>query len=171
VRIEEPVKAKEAKPPVVEKPAPTPLPQRTVPVGTDFAKIGIDLGKMAPFEQMAVKMKLKRLSQLEEQNQKLEELIYKRHGMLEGTDMIPPDTPLLVKLFDDINKETTILRITSSDTADQVTAAVAAAIGRYCLLSIQTKKGRKAELTDENLQVAQKYMAMNDEPALFVLAL
>jgi hypothetical protein len=126
---------------------------------------------MAPFEQVAIKMKLRRLQQLEEQNKKLDEEIFKLHGILEGTTVIPPNTPLLVKIFDDINKETTILRISSSDSADTVSNSVADAIGRFGLFLMQTSSGKNLELNDANLQNEEQALGMGEESAMVILAL
>jgi hypothetical protein len=136
-----------------------------------FTRIGIDVSKMAPFEQVAIKMKLKRLQQLSEQNRKLEDEIFKLHGILEGTAVIPPNTPLLVKIFDDLNKETTILRISSSDSADKVETSILDTLGRFALLFIQAHGGANMEFNDENLQKEQQALGMGEESAMVVLAL
>jgi hypothetical protein len=136
-----------------------------------LARIGIDLSKMAPFEQVALKMKIKRLQVLEEQNRKLNDEIFKLHGILEGTSVIPPDTPLLVKVFDDVNKDTKILRISSSDSADAVSDSIAEAIDRFGLFLIQTPTGKKLELNDDNLQQEQQTLGMGEESAMVILAL
>jgi hypothetical protein len=135
-----------------------------------LARLGINLEKMTPGEQMAMKMKLKRVLGHAQENRKLEEEVFRLHGILEGTSLIPPNTPLLVKIFDDINKETTILRISSSDSADKVADSITDAIGRFGLLLI-TSHGKNLELNDENLQQEQQALGMGEASAMVILAL
>jgi hypothetical protein len=89
---------------------------------------------------MAMRIKVTIIQSLAEQGGPLEESIFRLRSLLEGTAVVPPNTPLLGKISDDINKDTSILRILSLDPAHKVPSPIATPIGRFGLFLITRPK-------------------------------
>ena len=168
-----------------ESPAPNPPKQAPPPVAKNvttkpepssdlsklFEKLQIDISKLNPVEQTAAKMRIRRIQAMKDQNDKLEETVQKMSGMLLGQCELPPNTPLLLKVFDDSTKSTKILKANSSNTASEIETIVVSSLKRPAVLSLQTKINQKRDLTDESLCEARKSIFVGELRSLIVIAL
>ena len=136
-----------------------------------FESLNIDISKLLPVEQAAAKMRVRRIWVMKDQNDKLEETVNKMAGMLHGKCELPPNTPLLLKVFDDATKTTKILKANSSNTAREIEIIVKSFLRRAAVFSLQTKINQKGDLTDANLDEARKSIFYGELRSLIVIAL
>ena len=136
-----------------------------------FESLNIDISHLLPFEQAASTMKLKRIWAMKENNDKLEEKVAILAGLLEGSCELPADTPLLMKVFDDATKTTKILKVSSSNTAQEIGEMITGLLKRPAVLSIQVNGTNKGNLSDDTLRDAHRSILRGETRRLTVSAL
>jgi hypothetical protein len=145
-------------------------PPKHAPLVATPEGLGIDIRKMAQFEQIALKMKLKRLQQLFDQNEQLEAEEFRLQASKRASVQIPPHSRILVKIIDERSHKTVIHKVSSSDGAAAVAGSLSKVIGRKANLAIQIEKGKRAELNDENLQREYERVWAAETSALVIIA-
>jgi hypothetical protein len=130
--------------------------------------LNMDLDGLLPFEQVAARMKLKRLWQLEESNRQIEEEIAQKSASRSGK--LPDDLPVFLKLFDDVTQFSVILKVDSRDNAAELERIIAEKLNRGVLLSIATQTSKVADFNDENLEKAKTMVAVKEAMVLSVCA-
>jgi hypothetical protein len=130
--------------------------------------LNVDLTALLPFEQVAAKMKMKRLWQLEESNRQLEEEIAQKISICSGK--LADGVPVFLKVFDDVMQFSVILKVGSRDTAADVERLITEKLKRGVLLSIAIRASKVADFNDENLEQAKRMVAVKEATALLVCA-
>jgi hypothetical protein len=134
-------------------------------------QFGVEIVKMAPLEQMAVKRKARALFDARKVNLKLGENVAKLEMAVSGQPGLPPHVPLLLKLFDDGSNQTKILKVTSSHRAEDLAALVSNALGRDLLLQLHTSPTAIGDLNPETLLEAHSSICRGEQKCLILLAM
>jgi hypothetical protein len=133
-----------------------------------IAGLNVELDLLMPFEQVAAKMKLKRLWQVTEANHQIEEEIAQKQALISGC--LPPGTPVFVKVLDDLTQNSTVLRVDAGEAAADLEHIITAMLRRNVVLSIQTRESKVAPFNDNNLRDAQGIIASKEALALTICA-
>lgn len=130
-------------------PAGPPTPQ------SEFcASIGIDLSALTPFELRAAQMKLKRLMQLNDENSQLTATVEQR--LVEANGNVPPDVSYFLKLIDEPNQETTIIKVTTNAGLEELRTLIAGRLERSAELELlMGDDGKREPLNAETLRARQ----------------
>ncbi|KAH0789971.1 Kelch motif family protein [Histomonas meleagridis] len=140
-----------------------------------YSILNIDASKMIPLEEVATRRKLKRLWTACLENQELEKEIEWYNMILSNKGILPKDTMLILKIFDDANQTTKIRNITAEDSADKIREIVLGEIKRDAVLYLNTGQTKKKELSQQSLQEAHRSILMNTAPhdlhAIIIVAL
>jgi hypothetical protein len=130
--------------------------------------LNVELDQLMPFEQAAAKMKLKRLWQLTEANQQIEEEIAQKQAVISG--VLPPDTQVFLKVFDDLTQKYIVLRVSAGQEAADLMRLINAKLGRDAMLSIEMRTGKAAPFNDNSLRDAQARIACKEAIGLALSA-
>jgi hypothetical protein len=84
---------------------------------------------------------------------------------------LQPNSPMLLKLFDNAIGMTQILEVTSNYGADDIVEIVKEVIGRDALLCLHISTAKAGLLNDTNLQLAHVSICTGQQAALVILAL
>jgi hypothetical protein len=84
---------------------------------------------------------------------------------------LPPNSPLLLKVFEDETGRTQILKVTSSHGADDIADRVREVIKREALLCLHISRVKIAPLNESSLQLAHGSICTGEQAALVILAL
>jgi hypothetical protein len=134
-------------------------------------ELPIDITGLRPFEQEAAKRKAKRYWSLRDENNKLQDRIAKMEMVAAGDVGLPPNSPLLLKLFDDATGRTQILKLTSNHGADDIAETVREVVEREALLCVYISRAKAAQLNEDNLLLAHGSICTGEQAALVILAL
>jgi hypothetical protein len=148
------------------KPKEAPTPEDEV-----FRELRIDISKLKDVEKTGTRMKAKRIVATRKQIAEAADKVARLERMIAGNFELLPHTPLLLKLFDDATKATTILRVTSDDDAEVLAALIAKRILRPTMLTIQLGAKRTASLTQTSLAEAHAGICKGELRALVIVAL
>jgi hypothetical protein len=134
------------------------------------AELGIDISGMAQVEQIGIKMKIKRITQLKDENQKLEAKIEMAHGgsstSAEGRS---PTARILLKIVDVPANVAKVASITLGHAPPAITEMVTETIGRSTELSLRVR-GQVGELNEGRLEEAFESVLAGDASAVCIVA-
>lgn len=133
--------------------------------------LGIELSKLTPVEQLSSLRKARAICVAKNINVKLGDEIAKLEMLHAGVPGLPPDIPLLVKLYDDRTNRTIMLKTTASATVDGLAELVCKALSESRLLSVYTSRTKISILTPETLLEAQSSICRGEQSCLMVLAM
>jgi hypothetical protein len=149
-----------------EKEKPKPAPEDEI-----FKELKIDISRLKELEKTGTRMKAKKIAAVRKQNAEAVERVTRLERMLAGNFELLPHTPLLLKIFDDAAKATTILRVTSDDDADALALMIARRVLRPTMLTVQLGAKRTAPLTAASLAEAHAGICKGELRALVIVAL
>ena len=129
-----------------------------------YRAYNIDISQLNAIEQSSTRMRVTRLLQAMNQNDEEEAKILKLEGLLSGKP--PPDTPMIVKIVDDLVKR--LIKITTSMSSDEVKAKIYEKIGTSGANLAVELDGETAPLTDESLEKAASSAFQNHLPGFVV---
>jgi predicted transcriptional regulator len=136
-----------------------------------YRELGIDVSKLSAMEQLAAKRKVRRFYIARLENAKIEQRLLRLEMIQAGTPGLPPHTLILLKLYNDETKETKILKVSSDDSADDLTALANRTIGTSSLLNVQTSPDTIAPLCPEELIEAHTSICKREQTSLVIVAL
>jgi hypothetical protein len=84
--------------------------------------------------------------------------------------VLPPDTQVFLKVFDDLTQKYIVLRVSAGQEAADLMRLINAKLGRDAMLSIETRTGKAAPFNDNSLRDAQARIACKEAIALAVSA-
>lgn len=136
-----------------------------------YRMLNIDISNFNQMAKAATRIKAHRLWQTISENENLEEKLNKLERIVSGKKELPPNTKLLLKVFDDVTKTTRIKHISSNDNSESIKQLVAKEINRDALLQINTDQTRTVKLTEESLKVAHENILLEKIHAIILVAL
>jgi hypothetical protein len=157
---------------------PPPVPQiRPLDVGTRFdadailQQLNISIDGLQAMEQMATNRKVRMLYNARVENQKLDEKMGRLEMIASGRPGLPPRTPLLLKLYDDVTKMTRILKVSSFLSADELTALAKQSCRGNAIIKVQTSPTNVAALKPRSLLEAHSSICKGEQANLVILVL
>jgi hypothetical protein len=120
-------------------------------------------------EQSSVRMKVKRLMQLTEENTHLEVSVQRKSLQLGGP--VPAGAPYFLKILDEATDEVIIVRVNTNDTVEVLHRIVSERVGRSAELELVTgDDDSKEPLNPETLVERQRSVLSRSSFALTIAA-
>jgi hypothetical protein len=126
---------------------------------------------LTPFESRAASVKVKRLLVLREQNSRLQAQVSRFEQIQRGAGGMPPNTTLLMKVFDEDTSQTQIVRINSDYGVDEIAAIAGAVLRRAAMLLVHISPSKAEQLTPESLHEGYGSVCREEQPGLVVRAI
>ena len=136
-----------------------------------YNMLNIDISNFTQMAKAATRIKAHRLWQTIIENQNLEEKLNKLEQIISGKKELPPNTKLLLKIYDDSTKTTKIKHISSNDDAFTIQQIVSKQINRDALLQINIDQTKTVKLTNESLKIAHENILLEKIHAIILVAL